>query len=158
MLSIVGVMAIGLVTAVSVVYFKYSISTFNRYYLFIYWILVFGLIILFNNPLYPPENLEVAMSKFSSINVLEAPKTLINLFNNGYEPEAYFLIFQIGGLAMFIFFLFDYFAKMYKLIRNKPQRAIKSIIIGDIVFVIVICIFISGAFEKFILFLQTISN
>ncbi|GGD89997.1 hypothetical protein [Paenibacillus nasutitermitis] len=158
LLSIVGVMAIGLFTAASVVFFKNSISTFNRYYFFIHWILVFGLIILFNNPLYPPENLEAATSKFTNIDVLEAPKTLFNLFNNGFKPEAYFLIFQIGGLAMFIFFLFDYFVKMYKLIRNKPQRAIKAIITEDIVFVLVISIFISGSFEKLILFLRSPLN
>ena len=116
---------------------------------------MFGLIILLNNPLYSPENLEVAKEKFSNIDVLEAPKILFDLLNNGYEPEANFLIFQIAALAMFIFFLFDFFVRIYKLIRDKPQRAIKTIIVGDVIFVLITSIFISGVLEKFILFLQS---
>lgn len=155
MRSMVGIMAIGLFTAISIVYFKNTIQAFYKFYLIAYWLIVFGMVIIINNPLYPPKNLEVVISKFSKTHAVTAPKMLWNLLNNGYQLESFFLIFQISGLSILIFSLLSYFTLIFKLLSNKPLPSVKSIIIENIVIILVSFIFISGAFAKFIFFLQS---
>lgn len=148
------VLTMGFLITFLVAYYKRSVSVSFKYYLIIYWFVIFGLIILINNPIYQPEQLDNAIGKFSNIKVTDAPRTLWDLQQNRNKMEAYFLIFQIAGLGLVIFYILNYFALVYKIITNKALQPLRSIVKTDGVFIFIIVAFISGALVKFIDFLQ----
>ncbi|MCP1425845.1 MULTISPECIES: hypothetical protein [Paenibacillus] len=150
------VMIVGVLTALLVVTLKVSLSRGYKVYILLVWIILSGLMILLNHPIYPPDQLDSALSKFSQIEVSSAPKTLWELHNS--NPNAsLFLTFQIGGLIMIVFYLATYFKLIYKILASKPLQPIKTLFKGDIMFWAIIFVFISGAAVEFIRFLQNLS-
>ncbi|MFC3748657.1 hypothetical protein [Paenibacillus sp. GCM10012306] len=150
------VMIVGVLTALLVVTLKASLSKGYKVYILLVWVILSGLIILSSHPIYPPDQLNNALSKFSEIEVSSAPKTLWDLHSS--NPNAsLFLTFQIGGLIMIVFYLFTYLKLIYEILANKPLQHIKTLIKGDIIFFGIIFVFISGAAVEFIRFLQNLS-
>ncbi|WP_422658927.1 hypothetical protein ACK8P5_25270 [Paenibacillus sp. EC2-1] len=151
------VMIVGLLTAVLVAYFKESISNGYRYYLLIFWLFFFGMVILINHPIYSPDKLDIAVNKFTSIEVKDAPMTLWQLHKDN-QTAALFLTFQIVGLVMMICYQLFYFFLIYKIIANKRIQSINALIKTDILFVLIIMLFISGALNRLIQLLPVVIN
>ncbi|GIP29125.1 hypothetical protein J23TS9_42550 [Paenibacillus sp. J23TS9] len=152
-----GVMIVGLLTACLVAYFKESISNGYKYYLLIFWLFVFGMVILINHPIYSPDKLDIAVNKFTSIEVKDAPKTLWQLHKDN-RSAALFLTFQIVGLVMMICYQLFYFFLIFKIIANKRIQSINSLIKTDVVFVLIIMLFISGELNRLIQLLPAATN
>lgn len=150
-----GIMTVGLLIAILVANYKRYISVSYKYYILFYWLVVFWLSLLINHPIYKPENLDSAIGEFTNIDVMDAPKTLWGLYQNGNQTEASFLTFQIAGIGLMIFYLLSYFTLIFKLIANKTLLPIVSIIKMDIVFVILTFLFTSGVFTNLIKLLQS---
>lgn len=102
-----GVMIVGVLTALLVVTLKSSLSRTYKVYLLFFWSVLSVFIILLNHPIFPPDQVDDALNKFSQIEVKAAPKTLWNLQGSN-QYAAHFLMFQIGGLMLIVFYLYTY--------------------------------------------------
>jgi hypothetical protein len=150
------VMIVGVLTALLVVTLKASLSRGFKVYLLFVWIILSGLIILSNHPIFPPDQLDDALNKFSQIEVGSAPKTLWDLQSSNHYT-AYFLTFQIGGLIMIVLYLYTYLKLIYKILANKQIQPVKYLVKNDIMYFSIVFILISGAAVEFIRFLQNLS-
>jgi len=150
------VIIVGVLTALLLVTLKASLSRGYKVYLLFIWIILSVLIILSNHPIFPPDQLDDALNKFSQIEVGAAPKTLWHLqSSNPYT--AHFLMFQIGGLMMIVLYLYTYLKLIYKILANKQIQPVKYLIKNDIMYFGIVFIFISGAAVEFIQFIQKLS-
>ncbi|MEJ3717999.1 hypothetical protein WGM54_08285 [Paenibacillus polymyxa] len=149
MLILISLITIGITFSLLVVLYKKTLANSYKYYILVSWLLLYGLIILINSPLFPPGNLDYVISKFTNVDALNAPKILWNMQHSiHYQRQAYFLTFQIVGVASTFVFIFMHFLTIYKIIFNKQLVPLKTAIIGDLIFFILIGILSCGVLAK----------